>query len=199
LQLSYFLGLALSLFVLNGMGDDVDPLTLTIRILALNGYLALSIAAIMTPFLKEVTLFFKKSFTKIHHYFAAAGLLSSNHRFYSNISSRGFFAKFCVALPLLFLRRHNSSNPDLRGFWSRSSAQKNYGILAPLPHSHLHSAVHRDSSCKSSRYQFPELIYPNNIRRIVCSGAGSVCLKALAVLPNKNSSQKESPGVSSQQ
>ena len=29
----------------------------------------------MTPFLKEITLFFKKSFTKIHHYFAAAGLL----------------------------------------------------------------------------------------------------------------------------
>ena len=53
----------------------VDPLTFAIRLLALNGYIALSIAAIMTLFLKEVTLFFKKSFTKIHHYFAAAGLL----------------------------------------------------------------------------------------------------------------------------
>ncbi len=29
----------------------------------------------MTPFLKEITLFFKKSFTKVHHYFAAIGLL----------------------------------------------------------------------------------------------------------------------------
>jgi hypothetical protein len=57
------------------MGEDVDPLTLTIRILALNGYLALSIAAIMTLFLKEVTFSLKKSFTKIHHYFAPAGLL----------------------------------------------------------------------------------------------------------------------------
>jgi predicted ferric reductase len=44
-------------------------------LLALNGYVALSIAAILTPFIKEVTLFFKKSFIKVHHYFAAAGLL----------------------------------------------------------------------------------------------------------------------------
>jgi len=53
----------------------IDPLTLTIRLLALNGYIALSIAAIMSPFLKEITLFFKKSFTKVHHYFAAVGLM----------------------------------------------------------------------------------------------------------------------------
>ncbi len=66
-------GLAISLFAYS-LGHS-DPLTLTIRLLALNGYIALSIAAIMTPFLKEITLFFKKSFTKVHHYFAAAGLL----------------------------------------------------------------------------------------------------------------------------
>ena len=52
-----------------------DPLDLAIRLFALNGFLALSIAAILTPFIKEVTLFFKKSFLNIHHYFAAAGLL----------------------------------------------------------------------------------------------------------------------------
>jgi hypothetical protein len=52
-----------------------DPLTLTIRFLALNGYIAVAIAAIITPFIKEITLFFKKPFTKIHHYFASAGLL----------------------------------------------------------------------------------------------------------------------------
>ncbi len=51
-----------------------NPVTLAIRLLALNGYIALSIAAIMTPFLKEITLFFRKPFTKVHHYFAAAGL-----------------------------------------------------------------------------------------------------------------------------
>jgi hypothetical protein len=50
----------------------LDPLDLAIQLLALNGFLALSIAAVMTTFLKEVTLFFKKFFITIHHYFAAA-------------------------------------------------------------------------------------------------------------------------------
>jgi|WetSurMetagenome_2_1015567.scaffolds.fasta_scaffold91534_2 DMSO/TMAO reductase YedYZ heme-binding membrane subunit len=68
-------GLAISLFVFFSAEENIAPLTLTIRLLALNGYFALSVAAIMTPFLKEVTLFFKKSFTKVHHYFAATGLL----------------------------------------------------------------------------------------------------------------------------
>jgi methionine sulfoxide reductase heme-binding subunit len=68
-----FFALAISLSALNL--DDSNPLALTRRLLALNGYLALSIAAILTPFLKEVTLFFKKSFITVHHYFAAAGLL----------------------------------------------------------------------------------------------------------------------------
>lgn len=51
------------------------PFALAIRLLALNGFLALSVAAMMTPFIKEITVFFKKSFIKMHHYFAAAGLL----------------------------------------------------------------------------------------------------------------------------
>jgi len=42
---------------------------------ALNGFIALSVAAILTPFIKEVTLFFKKSFIKVHHYFAFSGLI----------------------------------------------------------------------------------------------------------------------------
>lgn len=67
-------GLVVSLIAVSTYGI-IDPLTLTIRLLALNGYLALSVAAIMTPFLKEITLFFKKSFANVHHYFAAAGLL----------------------------------------------------------------------------------------------------------------------------
>jgi len=68
-------GLAVSLSVFLSAEENIAPLTLTIRLLALNGYLALSVAAIMTPFLKEVTLFFKKSFVQVHHYFAAVGLL----------------------------------------------------------------------------------------------------------------------------
>jgi hypothetical protein len=64
---------AISLIALEmGSGNAMD---VSIRLLALNGYVALSIAAILTPFIKEVTLFFKKSFIKVHHYFAAAGLL----------------------------------------------------------------------------------------------------------------------------
>lgn len=66
-------GLAVSLFALS-LGYS-DNLTLSLRLFALNGYISLGVAAIMTPFLKEVTIFFKKSFTKVHHYFAAAGLL----------------------------------------------------------------------------------------------------------------------------
>jgi hypothetical protein len=44
--------------------DDSNTLNLTIRLLALNGYIALRIAAAMTPFLKEITLFFQKI---LHH------------------------------------------------------------------------------------------------------------------------------------
>ena len=54
--------------------DSANPYNLAVRLLAINGFIALSIATILTAFLKEVTLFFKKPFTRIHHYFAAAGL-----------------------------------------------------------------------------------------------------------------------------
>ena len=54
---------------------NIDPFDLAIRLFALNGFIALSVAAILTPFIKEVTPFFKKSFIKVHHYFAASGLL----------------------------------------------------------------------------------------------------------------------------
>jgi hypothetical protein len=72
-SLIIFLGFIVS-FGAFSIGNS-NLLTLVIRLFALNGYIALSIAAIMTPFLKEITLFFKKSFVKVHHYFAATGLL----------------------------------------------------------------------------------------------------------------------------
>ena len=53
----------------------IGPFDLAIRLFALNGFIALSVAAILTPFIKEVTLFFKKSFIKVHHYFAFSGLI----------------------------------------------------------------------------------------------------------------------------
>lgn len=55
--------------------NSSNPYNLAMRLFALNGFIALSIATILTAFLKEVTLFFKKPFTRIHHYFAAAGLV----------------------------------------------------------------------------------------------------------------------------
>jgi methionine sulfoxide reductase heme-binding subunit len=65
--------LAVSLAAFNNI--YFGPLDLATRLFALNGFIALSIAAMMSPFLKEITLFFRKSFVSVHHYFAAVGLL----------------------------------------------------------------------------------------------------------------------------
>lgn len=46
-----------------------------IRLFALWGYLSLSIAAIMTPFLKEIYKILGRPFIKIHHVFAFLGLI----------------------------------------------------------------------------------------------------------------------------
>jgi predicted ferric reductase len=54
--------------------DSNNTWNLAVRLLALNGFIALCIASIMTAFLKDIIIFFKKPFTRIHHYFAAAGL-----------------------------------------------------------------------------------------------------------------------------
>ncbi len=48
---------------------------LSVRLLALNGFLLLSTAAIMTPFLKEIRDIFNRSFLQVHHSFAAVGLV----------------------------------------------------------------------------------------------------------------------------
>ncbi len=55
--------------------DSSEPLDNFVRLMAINGFISISIAAIITPFVKELTIAFKKPFTRIHHYFAAAGLL----------------------------------------------------------------------------------------------------------------------------
>ena len=65
----------LSVSVLASTVSSGNPWNLAVRLFALNGYIALSVAAIMTAFLKEITLFLKKPFTRVHHYFAAAGLV----------------------------------------------------------------------------------------------------------------------------
>lgn len=51
-----------------------DPLYLLVRLLALNGYLALAIAASMSPFLSEIRAVFGRPFLAVHHTLAAFGL-----------------------------------------------------------------------------------------------------------------------------
>ncbi|WP_067051742.1 hypothetical protein [Methanofollis ethanolicus] len=51
-----------------------DPLSLLVRLLALNGYLALAIAASMSPFLREIREIFGRPFLAVHHTLAAFGL-----------------------------------------------------------------------------------------------------------------------------
>jgi DMSO/TMAO reductase YedYZ heme-binding membrane subunit len=53
-----------------------DPIGLAVRLFALCGYLMLTIAALMTPFLREISQAFGKPFLRIHHVFAAAGTVS---------------------------------------------------------------------------------------------------------------------------
>ncbi|QSZ68231.1 hypothetical protein RJ40_12370 [Methanofollis aquaemaris] len=50
------------------------PLGLAIRLVALNGVLALSVAAAMTPFLGGIRAVFGRSFLTVHHLFAVVGL-----------------------------------------------------------------------------------------------------------------------------
>jgi DMSO/TMAO reductase YedYZ heme-binding membrane subunit len=52
-----------------------STLGLALRLCALNGYLALAIAAMMTPFLAKVGRTFGKPFIGVHHVFAIAGLI----------------------------------------------------------------------------------------------------------------------------
>jgi hypothetical protein len=77
-ELAFFAAIMLSAVAISVVAyatSPSDPFTLFIRLLALNGYIAVAVAAIMDPFIKELTLFLKKPFLKIHHYFAAAGLV----------------------------------------------------------------------------------------------------------------------------
>ncbi|KLK88970.1 hypothetical protein SZ63_00425 [Methanoculleus sediminis] len=52
-----------------------DPFNVIARLAALWGFLALAIAAILTPFLREIMKVFGRSFLSVHHTFAAVGLL----------------------------------------------------------------------------------------------------------------------------
>jgi DMSO/TMAO reductase YedYZ heme-binding membrane subunit len=65
---------ALVVSIISFLVAYVDPVRFSIRLFALNGFIALSISAIMTPFLKEITIYLRKPFLRVHHCFAALGL-----------------------------------------------------------------------------------------------------------------------------
>lgn len=54
---------------------SISPLTTGIRIAGLTGFVALAVAMIMTPFLPEIYRNFGRPFLRVHHLFAAAGLV----------------------------------------------------------------------------------------------------------------------------
>jgi predicted ferric reductase len=74
LFLAIVLIFALSVSVVAFYVSYQNPLRYSIRLFGLLGFISLSITVILTAFLKEVTLYFKKPFLRIHHYFAAVGL-----------------------------------------------------------------------------------------------------------------------------
>jgi len=65
---------ALAVSIVAFLVSYTNPLRYSLRIFGLLGFASLSIAVIITPFLKEITLYFKKPFLRVHHYFAAFGL-----------------------------------------------------------------------------------------------------------------------------
>jgi predicted ferric reductase len=77
-----------------------DPVLGLIRIFALYGYLFVSVAVFTTPFLKEITLSFGKSFLKVHHAFAIMGVVL--------ITLHPIFDAVLVLSPLVFVPKTSS-------------------------------------------------------------------------------------------
>lgn len=61
--------------VLAPLTTYTDPLSLAVRLCALYGFVMLALAAAMTPFLKEITQAFGRSFLVIHHLLAIFGIV----------------------------------------------------------------------------------------------------------------------------
>ncbi len=74
----YILAAIIILYAVTGIisliESSADILNYSIRIFVLWGFISLSIAAMMSPFLKEISNLFGRTFVKIHHIFAYIGL-----------------------------------------------------------------------------------------------------------------------------
>jgi predicted ferric reductase len=55
--------------------DFSDPVSWLLRVCGLAGMLSISLAALMTPFLAEIRAVFGEPFLRVHHRFAALGLI----------------------------------------------------------------------------------------------------------------------------
>lgn len=90
--------------VLSAPGSG-DPSRLLMRLFGLYGYLSLSIASILTLYLRDIYKLFGKPFLKVHHAFAAFGL--------ATITLHPVILAVRIASPRIFI-------PDLSGwtgFW----------------------------------------------------------------------------------
>jgi len=67
------LAVVIGLLVFPSSEEDIAPLL--VMFFGLYGYLFLSVATLMTPFLKEITQAFGKPFLKIHHAFSILGIV----------------------------------------------------------------------------------------------------------------------------
>ena len=74
-----FLGIIIILLVISGaaiaLNPSPSPFTSGIRFAGLAGFILLSVAAIMTPWSREIYRNFGTSFVKFHHLFALSGLI----------------------------------------------------------------------------------------------------------------------------
>lgn len=71
--LSGIVALAIVITILAFLTSYTNPLEFVVRLSALYGYLSLSVATMLTPFLREVSDVFGTPFIKMHHVFAALG------------------------------------------------------------------------------------------------------------------------------
>ena len=75
----FFLGTIAALLIISGLSVGVNPspspFTSGVRFAGLAGFVLLAVAALMTPWSREVYRTFGTSFVKFHHIFAISGLV----------------------------------------------------------------------------------------------------------------------------
>jgi sulfoxide reductase heme-binding subunit YedZ len=91
----FILGAVLVLYSVLGIifitGPAIGPLNQFIRLFGLWGFTSISIAAMMSPFLREISRYFGRPFIRIHHIFAYTGLgLITVHPILNAVQAKSF-------------------------------------------------------------------------------------------------------------